>query len=355
MFKLRELFKLRHVAENASAPLTASDAISDEHGELTKEIEAIVSDFQKLASELLDDPQEKIVSHYANHDTILSYCTHFHDFLISDRPRFAKEIGVDLGCWLGLSTIVLHRMGAGSVHGLDVVDEYIQYCKLFKGILDLENVEYQLIPGEHFGRLPIEDNSVDWVLTNDVFSFAHPSTHTHMISEATRILRTGGTFYLTDANNPNCSSAIQRVRASWKKFEHRRDDADGKIGMFVEQRMEMIANHIPEWQDKKTYTCALETAYCWGEQILDYAAAVELGNPVKASYYDPNGSKPPIDPIHGCGRGTFTDPVELERSFMAAGLEPELLFNLALPDTSTREDDLKCCERFYLKGTKTGT
>jgi SAM-dependent methyltransferase len=91
---------------------------------------------------------------------------------------------VDVGC--GTGTMLRHLMRFGHAQGLEADSEAIQFCRM-RG---LENVQ-QLVGT----RLPFEDESLDLVTMFDVLE--HIAEHKSAVSEAHRVLKSGGFFMAT--------------------------------------------------------------------------------------------------------------------------------------------------------------
>ena len=317
-----------------------------------RRMKAISFDFDTLSSELKGDPKTNTVIHYAQPNVIHDYCSHFTALLVDDRPHFRKEVGVDLGCWLGLSTIILYRLGAKTVHGIDIVEDSIECARHFKDTLKINNIHFDIIADKLNCTLPIDDNSVDWVLTNDVYCSARPELHEKLIKEAARILRPGGKYYVSDENNPHSPTAVETIRSTRDDYERPVASTEKKLGAFVIERMKLIESEFPELPERKIHDFAVNTAYCSAQQTIDYAYAIQRNDPAPPSLFDQLNSQPPISPISGIAIGSYTDPLELERHMMNAGLQPDLLFNKCTI-SSRSEQDLRMHGRFFIRGTKT--
>jgi arsenite methyltransferase len=105
------------------------------------------------------------------------------------------DIVLDLGSGAGFDTfLAAKRVGKkGKVIGVDMTEEMITKAKEIAEKYKYENVEFKL--GE-IEELPINDNSIDIIISNCVINLAPDKLK--VFKEAYRVLRQGGIMYISD-------------------------------------------------------------------------------------------------------------------------------------------------------------
>ncbi len=105
------------------------------------------------------------------------------------------EIVVDLGSGAGFDAfLVAKKVGTnGKVIGIDMTEEMIEKAKANAKKYNYKNTEFRLGDIE---KLPIEDNSIDVVISNCVINLA--PNKDKVFSESYRVLKKGGKMFVSD-------------------------------------------------------------------------------------------------------------------------------------------------------------
>ena len=115
-------------------------------------------------------------------------------------PLRLRELGpgetvLDLGSGAGLDCILAaQKVGpAGKVIGVDMTDAMVDQAQHNVGVIGLGNVE---VRQGHLEELPLEDDSVDVVISNGVLNLCPEKPK--VLSEVFRVLRPGGCLQMAD-------------------------------------------------------------------------------------------------------------------------------------------------------------
>ena len=105
------------------------------------------------------------------------------------------DVVLDLGSGAGFDSFLASRITgkSGKVIGVDMTPEMIKKAKENAKKNNYENVEFKL--GE-IENLPIEDNSIDVILSNCVINLS--PNKKKVFQEARRVLKNGGKMYVSD-------------------------------------------------------------------------------------------------------------------------------------------------------------
>ncbi len=120
---------------------------------------------------------------------------------------------LDLGSGGGIDVFLAARKvgGKGKVIGIDMTEEMIQRARATASEGGYENVEFRL--GE-IENLPVEDNSVDIILSNCVINLAPDKDK--VFREAYRVLRPGGRIMISDlVTEGDLPDEIKKSFAAW--------------------------------------------------------------------------------------------------------------------------------------------
>jgi arsenite methyltransferase len=105
------------------------------------------------------------------------------------------ETVLDMGCGAGLDSILAARTvgGTGRVIGVDFAAEMIEKAERNAETVGVTNAEFRRAEAD---ALPVEDGSVDVLLSNGVFNLCLDKRK--VLTEAFRVLRPGGSIRIAD-------------------------------------------------------------------------------------------------------------------------------------------------------------
>jgi len=105
------------------------------------------------------------------------------------------DVVLDLGSGAGFDAFLASKKvgGTGKVIGVDMTPEMIEKANNNKEKYSYKNVEFKLGDIEN---LPIEDNSIDVIISNCVINLA--TSKEKVFSESFRVLKKGGKMYVSD-------------------------------------------------------------------------------------------------------------------------------------------------------------
>jgi SAM-dependent methyltransferase len=105
------------------------------------------------------------------------------------------ETVLDMGCGAGLDSIrAARKVGpTGRVVGVDMTEEMVGKAKANAATAGVGNAEFHLGEADH---LPVEDGSVDVVISNGVFNLCLDKPK--VLAEVFRVLRPGGRVQMAD-------------------------------------------------------------------------------------------------------------------------------------------------------------
>ena len=121
---------------------------------------------------------------------------------------------LDIGSGAGIDVLLASRVvgPAGKVIGLDFTPEMIARAADNAARAGAENVEFRLGDAEH---MPLDDASVDWVISNCVINLAPDKRK--VFSEVFRVLKPGGRVSISDIVTGELPAALRNDLGLWAR------------------------------------------------------------------------------------------------------------------------------------------
>jgi N-acetylglutamate synthase-like GNAT family acetyltransferase/precorrin-6B methylase 2 len=122
------------------------------------------------------------------------------------------QVVLDIGSGAGIDCfLAAEKVGpAGKVIGLDMTPEMVERARQNARVVGVANVEFRFGDAE---KMPVEDASVDWVISNCVINLSPDKPA--VFGEIARILRPGGRISISDIVAQELPESVRQSRDAW--------------------------------------------------------------------------------------------------------------------------------------------
>jgi SAM-dependent methyltransferase len=288
---------------------------------------------------------------YATDEQIEGWITLYRDTVIPAIPNFVGSTGVDFGCWTGIGSSILARLGAARVFCAEVNADTMRFGPRWAQQFNLDAMRFLWNAD---GVIPLPNRSVDWVYVNQVFCNMHPRGFDQAIGEIARILKTDARLVFCDSNNPHCPATLERLERVYKTRELGEGDLENPAGVLYKQRTRIIEKLVPGISADDASRLAKNTCYLGGSDLDRAILAWKLGGTEPTSPFRGGWSPAPVNPITNIAAGNITDPFDLAARFRNRAVRTSIN-TAAVPgpaDPAELYERMTASQSFYILGRK---
>ena len=199
-------------------------------------------------------------------------------------PLAGKTV-VDFGCKYGHLLPLLFGLGVEKAVGIEAEEEY---ARVGKFVFETIYQNARIIKSEA-GYIPLQPDSVDIVILNEVVSHINPGFLDRVWLEVSRILKVNGVLFISDGNNIAHRYAQRALPDLYEKWEMgpegSRTDRDTVSKPFSVRRAEMIRKRHPQLTAPQIEFLAQNTSGLFGdflERTID--GYVQTGECIRRPY-----------------------------------------------------------------------
>ena len=187
--------------------------------------------------------------------------------VLAAAPSFAGGVVVDIGCKYGHALPLFEVMGATRCIGVDVDDDYL---RVGSSAFDAIGFPAQFLKSDE-GYLPIDSESVDFVLVNEVISHVNPAYLDTLYAEISRVLKVGGAILISDGNNranASCVADLHQLFLAWENGPAGTSTGrDVVSASFRERRRDIISRLHPQLAGTEIDYLANNTSGLFGNRL----------------------------------------------------------------------------------------
>jgi SAM-dependent methyltransferase len=213
----------------------------------------------------------------------------YWSLLQSANYSFENKVVLDFRCKYGHLLPLFLARGASIAIGVDAEDSYVEAGrKLFPELYP--NIK---ILKTEFGYLPIQPETIDFVLINEVISHVNPGYLDTVYMEVARVLKPGGVVLISDGNNianQKCREELIPFYETWELGPDGEKTArDVVTESYLTRRMKIIKTHYPDLEPAKVDYVAKNTSGLFGDYLLHVINSyLETGELIQRPYYRGN-------------------------------------------------------------------
>lgn len=212
---------------------------------------------------------------------------------------FEGKVALDFGCKYGHLLPMLLIKGAVQAIGIDAEDTYVEagrtiFPKLYPST--------SLLKSER-GYIPLQPETVDFVLINEVISHVNPGYLETVYAEVARILKPNGIVLISDGNNIANEPCREELVPFYEIWENGPDGSktsrDTVTESYYTRRTNIIRSRYPSLESARVEYLAKNTSGLFGQTLLEvidqYVTTGELIlRPYRRGVYPTNPGPPGV-------------------------------------------------------------
>ncbi len=227
---------------------------------------------------------QKYAELYNKDNTLSYYFDIFNNQVVKKINNFKKTIGLDLGCWLGISSTIYSLFECRKIYAADFFSkEDILFLK-YKNQLNLKTEIIYIQNSLDNIRL---ENSIkeklDWIVLYDVLCNTEYSRIPELLMICKKLLNNKGLLFITDFHYGE-KKVFNQKRNLYIKNEIGDGTKYKPNGVWFLARYHYIEKNYPDFTKDKIFNCAYDTVGFNFNEIDKY---IEKGKKRTASYQDP--------------------------------------------------------------------
>lgn len=244
-----------------------------------------------------------------------------YNVIVSADFAFRGKTVLDYGCKYGQAAPIFFRLGIGNYLGIDVLPDYIESGKNIIGKRYSGRIDFFQTKGT---LIPLQPESVDFVLMNEVISHVNPKYLEAVFLEISRVLKIEGILYISDCNSRANPLRSAKLPDFWEHYENGPDGFEGEDyrikKCFKTIRKELIMEWYPGLPAEKLEYLATNTSGLFGEDFKNEVDSfIQSGNLIQRPYR--RGLCPVFPDETGMTVELSFYPEELELTLARYGIE----------------------------------
>ena len=246
------------------------------------------------------------LNQFSTQEGVEYFLSYYRNTLLPALGSIDGTVGLDFGCWSGVTTRLLASLGPEKVFGFDIgahLESFNSQC-----FDDDETVEFSIVYDNSF---PSDSCFFDWVFVNQVFCNMRAESWEPCLQELVRVTKPGGLILIADSNNPHCEETRGALEVQHLELEIGSGDVLKPNGGYFRQRLKYIEQLNLELglgvRDEELFELARTTCYCDRQMVKDRLVSFAEGSAFPPMEFENDFNKAPIS-IDGGQASCVTDP-----------------------------------------------